>query len=79
MGGPELVVVLVIAGPIVAAAWVGRLVHRVYKLQEEMKTQARHHRAGAAAGTPAIERHRAPSVIHRAIGHLAGRWVATEA
>lgn len=37
MGGPELVVVLVIAVPIIAAAWVGRLVHRVHKSQEEMK------------------------------------------
>lgn len=62
MGGPELVVVLVIAVPIIAAAWVGRLVHRVHKSQEENETQARHHRAGAAAGTPAVKGHRAPFV-----------------
>jgi hypothetical protein len=37
MGGPELVVVLAIAGPIIAVVWIGRIMHRVQKSQEEMK------------------------------------------
>ena len=37
MGGPELVVVLAIAGPIIAAVWIGRIMHRTQKAQEEMK------------------------------------------
>ena len=37
MGVPELVVVLAIAGPIIAAVWIGRMMHRVQTSQEEMK------------------------------------------
>lgn len=37
MGGPELVVVLAIAVPIVAVVWLGRIIQRVQKSQEEMK------------------------------------------
>ena len=39
MGGPELVVVLAIAVPIVAVVWLGRVMKRVQKSQEEMKHQ----------------------------------------
>ena len=39
VGGPELVVVLAIAVPIVAVVWLGRVMKRVQKSQEEMKHQ----------------------------------------
>ena len=37
VGAPELVIVLAIAVPIVAVVWLGRIIHRVWKSQEEMK------------------------------------------
>lgn len=37
MGGPELVVVLAIAVPIIAVVWIARIMQRVQKSQEEMK------------------------------------------
>ena len=37
MGGPELVAVLAIAVPIIAVVWIGRIMQKVHKSQEEMK------------------------------------------
>ena len=37
MGGPELVVVLVIAMPVVVALWFARLIHRIQQEQRAIR------------------------------------------